>query len=71
VGRTLINLAPADLKKDAGSFDLPITLALLVATRQLLPENKGFYKTAWRSTSLVAAARATNRGIHEERGWLS
>ncbi|MFN4260346.1 MAG: YifB family Mg chelatase-like AAA ATPase [Gemmataceae bacterium] len=37
-GRTIINLAPADLKKDAGSFDLPIALGLLTATRQLLPE---------------------------------
>jgi predicted ATPase with chaperone activity len=32
------NLAPADLKKDAGGFDLPIALALLVATGQLLPD---------------------------------
>src|SRR5947209_6043969 len=37
-GRTVINLAPADLRKDAGSFDLPIALGLLVATGQLLPE---------------------------------
>src|SRR3984893_1595935 len=37
-GRTIITLAPADLKKDAGSFDLPIALGLLVATGQLLPE---------------------------------
>ena len=37
-GRTVINLAPADLRKDAGGFDLPIALGLLVATRQLLPE---------------------------------
>jgi magnesium chelatase family protein len=37
-GRTVINLAPADLRKDAGGFDLPIALALLVATGQLLPE---------------------------------
>jgi magnesium chelatase family protein len=37
-GRTVINLAPADLKKDAGGFDLPIALALLVATGQLLPD---------------------------------
>src|SRR5947208_1216543 len=37
-GRTVINLAPADLRKDAGAFDLPIALALLVATGQLLPE---------------------------------
>jgi magnesium chelatase family protein len=38
-GRTVINLAPADLRKDAGGFDLPIALGLLVATGQLLPEN--------------------------------
>ena len=37
-GRTVINLAPADLKKDAGNFDLPIALGMLVATGQLLPE---------------------------------
>src|SRR5947199_3296010 len=37
-GRTVINLAPADLRKDHGGFDLPIALGLLVATGQLLPE---------------------------------
>ncbi|HJZ89375.1 MAG TPA: magnesium chelatase domain-containing protein [Gemmataceae bacterium] len=37
-GRTVINLAPADLRKDAGAFDLPIALGLLAATRQLRPE---------------------------------
>src|SRR2546430_6159602 len=37
-GRTVINLAPADLRKDAGAFDLPIALGLLVATGQILPE---------------------------------
>src|SRR5207237_10623970 len=37
-GRTVINLAPADLPKAAGAFDLPIALGLLVATGQLLPE---------------------------------
>lgn len=36
--RTVINLAPADLPKAAGSFDLPIALGILVATGQLLPE---------------------------------
>ena len=37
-GRTVINLAPAGLKKDAGAFDLPIALGMLVATGQLRPE---------------------------------
>ena len=37
-GRVVINLAPADLRKEAGGYDLPIALGLLVATQQLLPE---------------------------------
>lgn len=37
-GRTIVNLAPADLKKDAGAFDLPIALGMLAATGQLLPD---------------------------------
>ena len=37
-GRTIINLAPADLPKTAGAFDLPIALGILVATGQILPE---------------------------------
>jgi magnesium chelatase family protein len=37
-GRVVINLAPADLRKDAGGFDLPIALGMLVATGQLAPE---------------------------------
>ena len=37
-GRTVINLAPADLRKDAGGFDLPIALGILMATHQLRPE---------------------------------
>ncbi len=37
-GRVVINLAPADLPKSAGAFDLPIALGMLVATGQLLPE---------------------------------
>ena len=33
--RVVINLAPADLRKEGPSFDLPIALALLVASGQL------------------------------------
>ena len=35
IGRTTINLAPAHLRKEGPSFDLPIALALLGATDQL------------------------------------
>src|SRR5436853_6683114 len=45
-GRTVINLAPADLPKAAGAFDLPIALGLLVATGQLLPEQLQDFATA-------------------------
>src|SRR3954449_3642454 len=42
-GRTVVNLAPADLRKDAGAFDLPIALGMLVATGQLLADQvKGY-----------------------------
>ncbi len=34
-GRVTINLAPAELKKKASGFDLPIALALLAASRQI------------------------------------
>ncbi|VTR98355.1 YifB family Mg chelatase-like AAA ATPase [Tuwongella immobilis] len=34
-GRTIVNLAPADLRKDAGAFDLPIAIGMLVSTNQI------------------------------------
>ncbi len=41
--RVVINLAPADLKKDAGGFDLPIALGLLIGSAQLGIERLGDY----------------------------
>ncbi len=37
VGRTTINLAPADMKKEGPIFDLPIALGLLAATGEIDP----------------------------------
>lgn len=34
-GATLINLAPADMKKEGSAFDLPIALCLIAATEEL------------------------------------
>ena len=42
-GRTVINLAPADLRKDAGAFDLPISLGLLVSTGQIVADELGTF----------------------------
>ena len=41
--RVIINLAPADLKKDAGGFDLPIALGMLVGSGQLMPDRRGTF----------------------------
>ena len=37
--RITVNLAPADLPKESGRFDLPIALGILAATGQI-PSNK-------------------------------
>lgn len=39
-----INLAPADLPKDGGRYDLPIALGILVASGQLEPDNLDQYE---------------------------
>lgn len=44
--RVVINLAPADLKKDAAAFDLPIALGLLAGTGQIDPELLGGWAVA-------------------------
>ena len=36
-GRITVNLAPAELPKEGGRFDLPIALAILIASRQIKP----------------------------------
>lgn len=38
-GRTTINLAPADIRKEGPSFDLPIAVGILAASRQLIPRD--------------------------------
>ena len=39
-----INLAPADLPKEGGRYDLPIAVALLAASEQLTPHNLDTYE---------------------------
>jgi magnesium chelatase family protein len=38
MGRTTINLAPADVKKEGPSFDLPIALGMLAASEQMVTD---------------------------------
>jgi magnesium chelatase family protein len=44
-GRVIISLAPADLRKEGGAFDLPIALGILVATGQIRPDQIADYAT--------------------------
>ncbi|MEW5781915.1 MAG: YifB family Mg chelatase-like AAA ATPase [Pseudomonadota bacterium] len=37
--RITVNLAPADLPKESGRFDLPIALGILIASNQLAPQS--------------------------------
>ena len=54
--RATINLAPGDLRKEGPIYDLPIALAILVATGQLAPERLGDYLIAG-ELSLSGATR--------------
>ena len=36
--RVIVNLAPADIKKEGSSYDLPIALGYLLATKQIKPD---------------------------------
>src|SRR5687768_11280983 len=44
--RITVNLAPADLPKESGRFDLPIALGILAASEQLPAEHLADYEFA-------------------------
>ena len=52
IHRTVINLAPADLPKQAASFDLPISLGLLAGSGQIPADVRG-----QESANKIAACR--------------
>ena len=37
--KCVVNLAPADLRKEGSGFDLPIAVAILAAMQQVMPES--------------------------------
>ena len=41
--RVVINMAPADMKKEGSAYDLPIAIGLLAASRQISDEHLGDY----------------------------
>ena len=62
-GATLVNLAPADIKKEGAGFDLPIALGLIAATGQLEPAALG--------DTMVLGELALDGMVRPVRGVLS
>lgn len=60
--RIIVNLAPADLPKDSGRFDLPIALGILAASGQIPPEELLSYEFAG-ELSLSGALRSVRGGL--------
>jgi magnesium chelatase family protein len=60
--RVTVNLAPADVRKEGVSFDLPIALGLLAATGAIRPERV--------ARLMVAGELALDGAIHPVRGVL-
>jgi magnesium chelatase family protein len=63
LGRVVVNLAPADLRKEGPGFDLPVALGLLMASGQLPPQAMG---GVWSSGEL-----SLNGQLRPVRGMLA
>src|SRR5215467_2927146 len=61
-GRTTINLAPADVKKEGPSFDLPIAVGMLAASEQI--------ETDQLDNFLIVGELALDGGIRPVKGIL-
>jgi magnesium chelatase family protein len=79
-GRITVNLAPAELPKEGGRFDLPIALGILIASDQVKPlagmldangpivefyGELGLSGELWPTRGLVLAAAHANQAGHE------
>lgn len=63
MGRTTINLAPADVKKEGPSFDLSIAIGILAASEQL--------ETDQLDNFMMVGELALTGGIRSVKGVLS
>lgn len=70
-GRITVNLAPADLPKEGGRFDLPIALGILLASGQVMPaiklERAEFYGELALSGELKPVSGLLLAALHAER----
>ncbi|HEY8965403.1 MAG TPA: YifB family Mg chelatase-like AAA ATPase [Candidatus Methylacidiphilales bacterium] len=70
LGRTTINLAPADIRKEGPSFDLPIALGLLAATDQLRDRKGQAADLAALDRFLIVGELALSGEVRQVRGVL-
>ncbi len=61
-GRTTINLAPADVKKEGPSFDLPIAVGMVAASEQMEPGQLGKF--------IMVGELALDGGVRPVKGVL-
>ena len=66
-GRTTINLAPADVKKEGPSFDLPIALGMIAAAEDVDLQNAQDFCFVG-ELALTGAVRAARRARSAARG---
>jgi magnesium chelatase family protein len=70
--RIIVNLAPAELPKESGRFDLPIAIGILVASGQLRrPRRSGPEAAAWLDGHEFAGELALTGDLRPVRGALA
>jgi magnesium chelatase family protein len=62
-GRIVVNLAPADLPKEGGWFDLPIALGILVASQQIKALPEALTTTEFYGELALSGELKTTRGL--------
>src|SRR5512146_1402603 len=62
-GRIIVNLAPADLPKEGGWFDLPIALGILVASKQIKTLPEALSKTEFYGELALSGELTSTRGL--------
>jgi magnesium chelatase family protein len=64
-GRITVNLAPADLPKEGGWFDLPIALGILLASKQIKTSSEGLplSRTEFYGELALSGELKTTRGL--------
>jgi magnesium chelatase family protein len=72
--RITVNLAPADLPKENGRYDLPIALGILAASGEIPRESLAYYEfageLAMTSSMMRDAENVQNKGLHQKRAFI-